>query len=409
MSTSQSLTTQLTQIQHDESTYLMHTYGRQPVAFQRGSGVHVIDTEGREHIDLVGGIAVNVLGHTASAVRAALEHQASELIHTSNLYYTLPQIELARLLVESSFRSRVFFCNSGAEANEAAIKIARKWGQRHKSGAHRIIVAHNAFHGRTLASLAATGTPKYQQPFTPMPEGFVHVDYDDADAVRAAVDDQTVAVMMEPVQGESGVVPMRDETLRALRALCDERDLLLILDEVQTGMGRTGRWWAHQHASITPDVMTVAKGLGGGVPIGAVLAAPRADVLEPGDHGCTFGGNPLATAVGVAVMREIEQQGLIANAERVGAHLQAQLLALRDAGKPVESVRGRGLMVAAVLSEDIAPRVVRAGLETGVIVNGVGNRVLRMVPPLIITEAQVEEAVRRLDAAFDLAMTEGGA
>lgn len=409
MSTSQSITTALAQVQQDESAYLMHTYGRQPVAFQRGSGVYVTDTEGREHIDLVGGIAVNVLGHTAPAVRAALEHQASELIHTSNLYYTLPQIELARLLVESSFRSRVFFCNSGAEANEAAIKIARKWGQRNRNGAHNIVVAHNAFHGRTLASLAATGTPKYQQPFAPMPDGFVHVDYDDVEAVRTAVDDQTVAVMMEPVQGESGVVPMRDETLQALRALCDERDLLLILDEVQTGMGRTGRWWAHQHAGITPDVMTVAKGLGGGVPIGAVHAAPRADVLEPGDHGCTFGGNPLAAAVGAAVMREIEQQGLIANAERAGQHLQEKLLALRDAGKPIGSVRGRGLMVAAVLSEDIAPRVVRAGLETGVVVNGVGNRVLRMVPPLIITEQQVDEAVRRLDAALDMAMTEGGA
>ena len=405
----QAASTPLSRIQQDESAYLMHTYGRQPVALAHGSGVYVTDVDGREHIDLVGGIAVNVLGHAAAAVRAALEHQASELIHTSNLYYTLPQIELARLLVKSSFRSRVFFCNSGAEANEAAIKIARKWGQKHRGGAHGIIVAHNAFHGRTLATVAATGTPRYQQPFTPMPEGFFHVAYDDADAVAEAIDGNTVAVMMEPLQGESGVVPMRDETLRALRRLCDERDLLLILDEVQSGMGRTGRWWAHQHAGITPDVMTVAKGLGGGVPIGAVLAAPRADVLEPGDHGCTFGGNPLATAVGAAVMREIEQQGLIDNAAHVGAHLQAALLALRDAGKPVESVRGRGLMVAAVLSEDIAPRVARAGLDTGVIVNAVGQRVLRMVPPLVITEAQVDEAVRRLDAAFEVAMTEGGA
>jgi acetylornithine/N-succinyldiaminopimelate aminotransferase len=387
----------------------MHTYGRQPVALVRGSGVHVTDTEGREHIDLVGGIAVNVLGHAAPAVRAALEHQASELIHTSNLYYTLPQIELARLLVESSFPSRAFFCNSGAEANEAAIKIARKWGQKRRDGAYTIVVAHNAFHGRTLASLAATGTPRYQQPFSPMPEGFVHVAFDDVEAVREAVDERTVAVMMEPLQGESGVVPMRDETLRALRALCDERDLLLILDEVQTGMGRTGRWWAHQHAGVTPDVMTVAKGLGGGVPIGAVLAAPRADVLEPGDHGCTFGGNPLATAVGVAVMREIERQGLMANAEKVGAQLQRALLDLRDDGKPIESVRGRGLMVAAVLGEDIAPRVARAGLDTGVIVNAVGNRVLRMVPPLILSTEQAEEAVRRIGAAIDIALTEGGA
>jgi predicted acetylornithine/succinylornithine family transaminase len=409
MSASESVTTPLQQIQQDESTYVMHTYGRQPIALVRGSGVMVTDTGGREHIDMVGGIAVNVLGHAAPAVRAALEQQASELIHTSNLYYTLPQIELAKLLVESSFPSRAFFCNSGAEANEAAIKIARKWGQKRRDGAFKIIVAHDAFHGRTLGSLAATGNLKYQQPFEPMPEGFVHVPYDDVDAVRDAVDDRTAAVLMEPVQGESGVVPMRDETLRELRALCDERDLLLILDEVQTGMGRTGKWWAHQHTGVAPDLMTVAKGLGGGIPIGAVLAAPRADVLEPGDHGTTFGGNPLATAVGVAVMRTIAQQGLIANADRVGAHLQRALLALRDDGKPISAVRGRGLMVAAVLSEDIAPRVVRAGLETGVIVNAVGNRVLRLVPPLILTTEQADEAVRRIGAAIDLAMTEGGA
>jgi acetylornithine/N-succinyldiaminopimelate aminotransferase len=388
---------------------VMDSYGTPTIALVRGDGAHVWDESGRRYTDLLGGIAVNVLGHAAPAVRAALEHQASELIHTSNLYYTLPQIELARLLVESSFPSRAFFCNSGAEANEAAIKIARKWGQKRRDGAYTIVVAHNAFHGRTLASLAATGTPRYQQPFSPMPEGFVHVAFDDVEAVREAVDERTVAVMMEPLQGESGVVPMRDETLRALRALCDERDLLLILDEVQTGMGRTGRWWAHQHAGVTPDVMTVAKGLGGGVPIGAVLAAPRADVLEPGDHGCTFGGNPLATAVGVAVMREIERQGLMANAEKVGAQLQRALLDLRDDGKPIESVRGRGLMVAAVLGEDIAPRVARAGLDTGVIVNAVGNRVLRMVPPLILSTEQAEEAVRRIGAAIDIALTEGGA
>ncbi len=409
MSSSESVTTPLEQIQQEEARYVMRTYGRQPVALVRGSGVHVTDVEGREHIDMVGGIAVNVLGHAAPAVRAALEHQSGELIHTSNLYYTLPQIELAKMLVESSFQSRVFFCNSGTEANEAAIKIARKWGRKRKGGAHEIIVAENAFHGRTLASLAATGTPKYQEPFAPMPEGFVRVPYDDAEAVRRAVTERTVAIMMEPLQGESGVVPMRDETLRELRAIADEHDLLLILDEVQTGMGRTGTWWAHQHAGITPDVMTVAKGLGGGVPIGAILAAPRADVLEPGDHGCTFGGNPLATAVGIAVMRDIERQGLIANAERVGSHLRGALLRLRENGKPVEAVRGRGLMLAVVLSEDIAPRVARGGLETGVIVNAVGSRVLRLVPPLILTEQQADEAVRRIGAAIDMAMTEGGA
>jgi acetylornithine/N-succinyldiaminopimelate aminotransferase len=383
-----------------EAEYIMGTYARQPVALVRGEGVRVWDSEGDELLDMVGGIAVNVLGHAPAVVRAALERQASLLVHTSNLYYTEPMVVAARRLVDTAFPARVFFCNSGAEANEGAIKIARKWGQRHRDGAYRIVCIHNAFHGRTLATVAATGNPRYMAPFEPMPDGFVHVGFDDADAVAAAIDDRTVAVMLEPIQGETGINLVRDETMRALRLLCDERDILLILDEVQTGMGRTGRWWAHQHAGITPDVMTTAKGLGGGVPIGAVLAAPRADVLEPGDHGCTFGGNPLATAVAAEVLRTIDEQGLVAHAARVGEHLQARL---RELGDPVVAVRGRGLMVAAELGAEIAPAVVRAGLRTGVIVNSTGPRTLRLVPPLVLTEAEADEAVRRLGEAIRLA------
>jgi len=386
-----------------EAEYIMGTYARQPVALVRGEGVRVWDSEGNELLDMVGGIAVNVLGHAPAAVRAALERQASLLVHTSNLYYTEPMVVAARRLVDTAFPGRVFFCNSGAEANEGAIKIARKWGQRHRDGAYRIVCVHNAFHGRTLATVAATGNPRYMAPFEPMPDGFVHVGFDDADAVAAAIDERTVAVMLEPIQGETGINLVRDETMRALRLLCDERDLLLILDEVQTGMGRTGRWWAHQHAGITPDVMTTAKGLGGGVPIGAVLAAPRADVLEPGDHGCTFGGNPLATAVAAEVLRTIDEQGLVAHAARVGDHLQARL---RELGDPVVAVRGRGLMVAAELGAEIAHAVVRAGLRTGVIVNATGTRTLRLVPPLVLTEAEADEAVRRLGEAIRLAGAE---
>jgi len=383
-----------------EAEYIMGTYARQPVALVRGEGVRVWDSEGNELLDMVGGIAVNVLGHAPTAVRAALERQASLLLHVSNLYYSEPMVEAARRLVDTAFPARVFFCNSGAEANEAAIKIARKWGQRHRDGAYRIVCVHNAFHGRTLATVAATGNPRYMAPFEPMPDGFVHVGFDDAGAVAAAVDERTVAVMLEPVQGETGINLVRDETMRALRLLCDERDILLILDEVQSGMGRTGRWWAHQHAGITPDVMTVAKGLGGGVPIGAVLAAPRADVLEPGDHGCTFGGNPLATAAAAEVLRTIDEQGLVDHAARIGDHLQARL---RELGDPVVTVRGRGLMVAADLAAEIAPAVVRAGLRTGVIVNAIGLRTLRLVPPLVLTEAEADEAVRRLGEAIRLA------
>ncbi|HEX3607449.1 MAG TPA: acetylornithine transaminase [Candidatus Dormibacteraeota bacterium] len=390
-------TTGLDALREQESRYIMGTYARQPLALVRGEGVRVWDSEGNELLDMVAGIAVNVLGHAPAAVRAALERQSSLLLHVSNLYYTEPMVEAARRLVETAFAARVFFCNSGAEANEGAIKIARKWGQRNRDGAHRIICMRNAFHGRTLATLAATGNQRYIAPFAPVTDGFVHVDFDDADAVAAAVDDRTVAVMLEPVQGETGIHPVRDETLRALRALCDERGLLLILDEVQTGMGRTGRWWAHQHAGVTPDVMTVAKGLGGGVPIGAILAAPRADVLEPGDHGCTFGGNPLVTAVAAEVLRTIDERGLVAHAARTGEHLQGRL---RELGAAVVAVRGRGLMVAADLDADLAPQVVRAGLGSGVIVNATGPRTLRLVPPLILTEAEADEAVARLGVAI---------
>ncbi len=396
-------TSRLDALREQDARYIMGTYARQPVALVRGEGVRVWDSEGTELLDMVGGIAVNVLGHAPPAVRAALERQSALLLHVSNLYLSEPMLEAARRLVETAFPSRVFFCNSGAEANEGAIKIARKWGQRNRDGAYRIVCARNAFHGRTLATLAATGNPRYMAPFEPLPDGFVHVDFDDAGAIAAAVDDRTVAVMLEPVQGETGINVLRDETLRAVRTLCDERGLLLLLDEVQSGMGRTGRWWAHQHAGITPDVMTVAKGLGGGLPIGAVLAAPRADVLEPGDHGCTFGGNPLATAVAAEVLRTIEEQGLVAAAARVGDHLRGRLAAL---GAPVASVRGRGLMVAADLDADIAPKVVRAGLRTGVILNATGPRTLRLVPPLVLTEADADEAVRRIGDAMVLAAAE---
>ncbi|GAC1338769.1 MAG: acetylornithine transaminase [Candidatus Dormibacteria bacterium] len=392
-----------------EATYLMSTYVRQPVMLVRGDGCEVIDAEGRRYLDLVAGIAVDILGHGHPALLAAIGEQAERLVHTSNLYYTEPQLELAERLVESAFPGRVFLCNSGAEANEAAIKLARKWGRRHRDGATTIVCAQGAFHGRTMGALAATGTRRYQEDFEPLPAGFVHVPFDDAAAIAAAIDESVCAVLLETLLGESGVVPMSDDTLRAVRRSCDEAGVLLILDEIQTGMGRTGRMWSHQHAGVTPDVMTIAKGLGGGFPIGALLATAQADVFEPGDHGSTFGGNPLASAAACAVFRTIDKERLVERAAGAGARLAAGLRELGARGAPIASVRGRGLMLAAVLEEEIAPRVVRAGLETGVLVNAVGNGILRLVPPLTITDAEVDEAVRRIGQAFEMARTEGGA
>lgn len=367
--------------------YLMQTGRRLPVTFVRGQGCLVYDDSGREYLDLVAGIAVNLLGHSHPEVAAAVSRQAATLIHTSNLYFTNPQVELAQRLVELSFPSRAFFCNSGAEANEAAIKIARKWGTRNRDGAFEIMTSAGSFHGRTLATVTAGGQHKYSDPFAPLPAGFVHVPYNDLDALKAATGAKTVAVMLEPVMGEIGVVPAAAGYLEAVREWCDKENLLLILDEVQTGLGRTGRWFAHQHHGITPDVMTLAKGLGGGVPIGACLASPRADVFEPGDHGSTFGGNPLACAAAVAVLHVVERDGLVGHSAEMGDLLRASI---SDLG--AKEVRGRGLMQAFEFAEPRAKSFQLSCLEAGLIVNAVDDNSVRLVPPLIITPAQIEHA-----------------
>jgi predicted acetylornithine/succinylornithine family transaminase len=374
--------------------YLMQVGRRLPVTLVRGQGCLAYDESGREYLDLVAGIAVNLLGHAHPEIAAALARQASTLIHTSNLYFTQPQVELARRLVELSFPSRVFLCNSGAEANEAAIKIARKWGTRHREGAFEIITTTGSFHGRTLATVTAGGQHKYSDPFKPLPDGFVHVAYNDLEAIKSATGEKTVAVMLEPVMGEIGVIPAAPGYLEGVRAWCDSQDLLLILDEVQTGLGRTGRWFAHQHAGVLPDVMTLAKGLGGGVPIGACLAAPRADVLEPGDHGSTFGGNPLACAAALAVLHVVERDGLVGHAAEMGEVLHASL---GDLG--ASEVRGLGLMQAFEFAEPRAKAFQLACLEAGLIVNAVDDHSVRLVPPLIITAAQIERAHEIMEKA----------
>jgi predicted acetylornithine/succinylornithine family transaminase len=367
--------------------YLMQTGRRLPVTFVRGQGCLVYDDAGREYLDMVAGIAVNLLGHSHPDVVDALTRQAARLIHTSNLYFTQPQVELAQKLVELSFPSRVFFCNSGAEANEAAIKLARKWGAWNRDGAFEIITTTGSFHGRTLATVTAGGQHKYSDPFQPLPPGFVHVAFNDAGAIEAATTDKTVAVMLEPVMGEIGVMPAAPGYLESVRRWCDANNLLLILDEVQTGLGRTGRWFAHQHAGITPDVMTLAKGLGGGVPIGACLANPRADVFEPGDHGSTFGGNPLACAVATTVLQVIDRDGLVGHAAEMGDVINA---AIQDLG--ADEVRGVGLMHAFEFEDAKAKPFQQACLEAGLVVNAVDDHSVRLVPPLIVSAEQIDRA-----------------
>jgi acetylornithine/N-succinyldiaminopimelate aminotransferase len=387
------MTTQ--QLVDAEHTYLMGTFKRLPITLVAGKGTVARDDQGREYLDMVAGIAVNLLGHAHPAVAQAVADQSARLIHTSNLYYSEPQVQLAKRLVELSFPSRVFLANSGAEANECAIKIARKWGKLRRNGAFEILTSEKSFHGRTLATVTATGQPKYSEPFSPLPSGFKHVPYGDLEAVEKATTEITVAVMLEPILGESGVIPAPDGYLEGVRAWCDAQNLLLILDEIQTGLGRTGAWFAHQNHGIAPDVMTLAKGLGGGVPIGACLAAPRADVLEAGDHGSTFGGNPLACAAALAVLRTLEDEGLVQHSLEMGELLADELKGLEG----VREVRGRGLMRAVVFNEPVARELQSRCLDEGVIVNATDDQTIRLVPPLVITAEEIDRAVAAMKRA----------
>ena len=383
------------EFQELEQKYVMQTGKHQPLRVVRGEGMHLYDAEGRQYLDLMAGIAVNVLGHCHPAVVETLERQARLLIHSSDLYYTEPKVLLAKRLVELAFPSRVFLNNSGAEANETAIKIARKWGKKNKDGAFEIISAFGAFHGRTLAAVTAGGKAAYSKWFEPLPPGFIHVPFNDLAAIKAVTNDRTAAVFLEPVLGEGGVHPAAPGYLEGVRKWCDEKDILLILDEVQTGLGRTGRWFAHQHAGITPDVMTLAKALGGGFPIAAVLAVPKADVLEPGDHGSTFGGNPLACSVALTVLEVMEREHLVEHAAEMGDLLQEAVESLGQ-----QEARGIGLMRAFNFAEPIAKAYQNRCIEQGVLVNATDDNTVRMVPPLIISEADIEVAQDRLKAAL---------
>ena len=381
---------------------LFRNYKRAPVAFTHGKGTRLFDLEGREYLDFIGGIAVSSLGHAHPALVRAVSEQAARYLHVSNLYQIPEQVEAARRLVAASGLDRAFFCNSGAEANEAAIKLARKRGKAVKGPqCHEILVAEHSFHGRTLATVAATGNPRYQEGFEPMPAGFRFVPFDDVVAMRRAVGPATAAILVEPVQGEGGVLVPSAGYLAGLRALCDEAGLLLMLDEVQTGVGRTGKMFAYQHAGIRPDVVTLAKGVAGGVPAGVTLATEdAASHFVPGDHGSTFGGNALASGAICAVLDAIEREGLIENAAARGARLVAGIEALRGKQPVLGEIRAAGLLVAADLSVDAAP-VVDACRARGLLVNAVRPKTLRFAPPLVVTEAEVDAALQILDSALE--------
>jgi len=366
----------------------MPTYPPQPVTFVRGQGTELFDESGRRYLDFLSGLAVTSLGHAHPAVAEALSEQARTLLHVSNLYGTRPQHEVAGTLDRLiGGGGKVFFCNSGAEANECAIKLARKWGGR---GRHVVVSAYGSFHGRTLATLHATGQPQKHEAFQPLPEGFRHVAWNDLDALEAAMDPSVAAVLLEPVQGEGGVNPASAEYFRGVRRLCDERQVLLAVDEVQTGLGRTGRWFGFQHFDVRPDVVTMAKALGNGVPIGACWArAEVADAFQPGDHATTFGGQPLATAAAAAVLATMEAERLPERAAAAGERLSKALEALPE----VAGVRGLGLLLAACLTEPVAKDVAARCLQAGLVLNAVTDDALRLAPPLTVSDAEIDEAV----------------
>jgi acetylornithine aminotransferase len=383
------------------SPHVMNTYARVPIALSHGLGCRVWDVNGKSYLDALGGIAVNTLGHNHPRLVPALQDQLAKLIHSSNYYHVPGQEALAKKLVELSGMTNVFFCSTGLEANEAALKLARKFG--HDKGIERpeIVVYDKAFHGRSIATLSATGNPKVQAGFGPLVEGFIRVPLNDIERLRAATADNpnVVAVFFEAIQGEGGINPMHMDYLKAVRQLCDERDWLLMIDEVQCGMGRTGKWFAHQWAGIQPDVMPLAKGLGSGVPVGAVVAGPRAaHIFQPGNHGTTFGGNPLAMRAGVETIRIMEEDGLLANAARVGTHLASALagaLAAELATGMVKEIRGQGLMLGIELAKP-CPNLVRQCADNGLLVSVTADTVVRLVPPLIMTTAEADEVVRIL-------------
>ena len=383
-----------------ESQYYMFVVRRQPVVIVKGEGTKVWDVDGKEYLDFTSGWAVNNAGHANEAIAAAISEQARTLLQTSNQFYTIPQLQLAEILVENSALDKVFFCNSGAEANEGAMKLARRYGAKNKNGAFEIVTALNSFHGRTMANVSATGQPHYQELFQPIPPGYSHVAFGDIEELRGAITDNTVAVMVEPVQAEGGVNIPPEGYLENVRELCDQEGLLLIFDEVQTGMGRLGSLFGYEKFGVEPDIMTLAKGLGGGVPIGAFMAKDDACAFEPGDHGSTFGGNALTCAAAYASTKYIIENDVSGNAAAMEAHMAEGLANLQSKYSQIQEVRGMGLLWAVLFESDIGPDVVANCNAEGLLTNPLRPNAVRLMPPLTVSKEEIEQAMERLDAAI---------
>jgi predicted acetylornithine/succinylornithine family transaminase len=387
----------------ESSLYIMNTYKRFPVILRKGRGMKAWGADGKEYLDFVGGVAVNILGHCHPRVVVAIQKQAQRLLHVSNYYHIGPQIKLAKLLVQHTFADKVFFCNSGAEANEAAIKLARKYAKENISPVcFEIITTENSFHGRTLAALTATGQKKFQKGFEPLVPGFKHVPFNDIDKLKKTITKETCAIMLEPIQAEGGVIVPHKDYLKEVRKICDEHSLLLILDEVQTGMGRTGKFFAHEHFGITPDIMTIAKGLGGGVPIGAMLSTEKvASAFQPGTHASTFGGNPLVCAAAIATIETLLEDGFILDqCNRMSEYLIEKLGNLREKFPTlIVNIRGLGLLLGMELTRECAP-IVNECLELGVLINCTAEKVLRFIPPLIVQKKDIDQLMHVLEKVF---------
>jgi acetylornithine/N-succinyldiaminopimelate aminotransferase len=394
-------TTTATDWKAKEAQYFMRTGRRMDLIAVRGEGTRIWDEDGREYLDFFGGPATISLGHSHPVIVDALTDQARTLIHVSNQFYSKPQLQLAELLIENSCFDRVYFMNSGAEANEGALKLARKWGKEKKHGAYEVICTDNAFHGRTLQAVTAGGTERYKTPFGPLPEGFIHVPFDDLEAVKRATTPDTVAVFVEPIQGEGGINVPSDDYLPGLRRWCDEQNILLIFDEVQTGCGRVGTLWGYELFGAEPDIMTLGKGIGGGVPLSAFLAKEHCAVFTPGDHGSTYGGEPLTTRVGYEVMKYIIENDIPADVARKGRIVERRLQSLLDRCSNVSAVRGKGLMWAVEFTTDIGERVTSDALAKGLIVNNVRPNAIRVVPPLTVTDAELEQGLAILEHVIE--------
>jgi len=384
-----------------ESKYYMHAANRYPMVIEKGEGTKLWDTNGNEYLDFTSGWAVNNIGHSNQVVADAIEQQSKTLLQTSNVFYTIPQLKLAEILIENSVLDKIFICNSGAEANEGAIKLARKWGKINKNGASKILTAYNSFHGRTISTLAATGQPKYHETFMPVTDGFDYFEFNNIDSLKDKIDDETVGIMIEVVQGEGGVNICSQDFIKNIRKICDEKNIMMIIDEVQTGIGRLGSFYGYEKFGIEPDVITLAKGLGAGVPIGAILAKDEYSVFVPGDHGSTFGGNALTSAAAYASSKFILENDISNNVNKLNTFFTSKLNELMSKFEIISEVRGMGLLIALEFSMDIAADMITECNKNGLLVNAVRPNALRFMPPLTVTEDEIDQAISKLQKSLE--------